>query len=268
MIDSHCHLDLPAFENDWQQVLQQAKQQGLTRLLIPGTHPRYLAHQHHICVNAAAIMPVDVAWGFHPYFISEELKPSHIQAALEQAFASNLGTPVAIGEIGLDGQLATPMSQQQACFEAQLAFAKSRQLPVILHHRKSHHLLFSGLKAQQFNQGGVVHAFSGSIEVAKTYLEMGFYLGFGGTITYPRGAKTRKTLEYVLACHPERVLIETDAPDMPMQGRQGQRNSPAYLGDVVSAIATLSGNSKQAIVTLTSENYLACFGLTGTSSPI
>ncbi|NDV92158.1 TatD family deoxyribonuclease [Alteromonas sp. 345S023] len=265
MIDSHCHLDLDPFKQDWEAVLHRAKKEGLTRLLIPGTHPRNLPWQRNIFLAASSCLPVDLALGVHPYFITQDLQPSDIVRFLEAAFSCDEVNPVAIGEIGLDGHIDTPMKRQKDCLNVQIQFAQERQLPIILHHRKTHHLLFEALKETQFEGGGVIHAFSGSKEVAQAYIDKGFYLGFGGTITYARGAKTKETLAYVFEKHPERILIETDAPDMPMQGRQGERNSPEYLGEVISSIAKQTGATKEAIDKLSSDNYYKCFGLSAKS---
>lgn len=261
MIDSHCHLDLDPFRRDWETVIQRAKSQGLTRLLIPGTHPENSSWQRHISSAASSIIPVDIAVGVHPYFITDNLQPSDIFRFLEDTVSLDGVNPVAIGEIGLDGHIETSIKRQKDCLNVQIQFAQEQQLPIILHHRKTHHLLFEAFKQNRFDEGGVIHAFSGSKEVAQTYIDNGFYLGFGGTITYARAAKTKETLDYVFETHPDRILIETDAPDMPIEGRQGQRNSPEYLGDVIAAIAEQTGATREAIDKLSSDNYHRCFGL-------
>lgn len=253
MIDSHCHLDLPAFADDWQDVIRRAQQAGVTRLLIPGTTPEGWHRQRLLATQCDCL---DVAFGLHPYFFPAD----HNAAldALQQQLEDPGIRPVAVGEIGIDCALDIPVVQQQAVFEAQLALASAHQLPVILHHRRSHHLLLESIKRCRFNGGGVVHAFSGSKQVADQYIEAGFMLGVGGTITYPRAAKTRAT---VTAVDMQYLLLETDAPDMPMAGRQGQRNSPEYLADVVDALAALKGYSINEVAQQTSQNYARLFAL-------
>ena len=120
-------------------------------------------------------------------------------------------------------------------------------------------LIFESLKNTGFAEGGVIHAFSGSVEVAKAYVDKGFYIGVGGTITYDRAKKTQETIIYLLQHHPDRLLLETDSPDMPMQGRQGARNSPEYLGDVLAALGKLGEYDGQALNELTTQNYLTLF---------
>ncbi len=128
-----------------------------------------------------------------------------------------------------------------------------------MHHRKSHHLLFEALKLTPPLCGGVVHAFSGSIDDAKRYIDKGFCLGIGGTITYERAQKTRTTVTHLIEHNLEALLLETDAPDMPMQGRQGQPNLPRFLPDVVSTLQALSGIEGDSLIEATSHNYQRLF---------
>ncbi|NDW14427.1 TatD family deoxyribonuclease [Alteromonas genovensis] len=173
--------------------------------------------------------------------------------------SSAKGCFCAIGETGLDGHIPVDMNVQKQVLHAHLDIADSFGLPVILHHRKSHHLLFEALKASSFEGRGVIHAFSGSTDVAKRYIDRGFCLGIGGTITYERAKKTKDTVTYLLRNHPESILLETDAPDMPMSGRQGQPNMPHYLTDVVAALSGLSEIEPNEIKTITSANYARLF---------
>ena len=259
MIDSHCHLDLAAFSNDWTDELQRAKKAGVTRLLVPGTQSGQWQQQQQLAKGASSIIPIDIALGAHPYFLHHDEDEKALVRQLDVAFEEAVIAPVAVGEIGLDSHIDVPIETQKRCLQVQLNFAQQRQLPVILHHRKSHHRLLEALTKVNRHYGGVVHAFSGSIEVAKAYIHKGLYLGIGGTVTYPRASKTRDTLAYLLHHFPGHLLLETDAPDMPMFGRQGKRNSPAYLLDVVKTMAALSEHSEQEIISFTTANYNRCF---------
>ena len=252
MIDSHCHLDLPEFEPDWQDVLNSAVKQGVERILIPGTAVSGWQRQQDMAADNAQL---DVAFGLHPYFFPDE--PDNALAALRQQLQTTTIKPVAIGEIGIDCAIDTPLKAQQALFEAQLEMASEQSLPVILHHRRSHHLLLESIKRSRFTQGGVIHAFSGSEQVARQYIDVGFKLGIGGTITYSRAQKTRQTVANIPLQH---LLLETDAPDMPMSGRQGARNEPQFIGEVVAALADLHGITPEAVIEQTTANYFALFG--------
>jgi len=178
-------------------------------------------------------------------------------AALREQLQTTTIKPVAIGEIGIDGAIDTSLKAQQSLFEAQLEMASEQSLPVILHHHRSHHLLLESIKRSRFTQGGVIHAFSGSEQVARQYIDVGFKLGIGGTITYSRAQKTRQTVANIPLQH---LLLETDAPDMPMSGRQGARNEPQFIGEVVAALADLHGITPEAVIEQTTANYFALFG--------
>lgn len=267
MIDSHCHLDLPPILASLNNVIDEAKQSGITRLLAPGTTVASWATLQRCSEVYKDTLPIDTALGLHPYFLGIEQDVLEAQAvlldkhinALEQAVSALHFSVKAIGETGLDSHISVPMALQQRALQAQLSIANSVNLPVILHHRKSHHLLFEALKKTPAVCGGVVHAFSGSIDVAKRYIERGFCLGIGGTITYPRAQKTRETVAYLVEHHLDSLLFETDAPDMPMLGRQGQTNLPQFIFDVVNVLAQISETDKALLIDATDNNYHRLF---------
>ena len=264
MIDSHCHLDLPALADNIDSVLQCAKQKGVNRIMAPGTTVSSWKKLQRISDSFAHLLPIDTALGLHPYFLQANadnaiaLLKQNVDL-LEHSLTHPHSSVKAIGEAGLDGHINTSMALQKSALDAQLNIAASASLPIILHHRKSHHLLFEALKAAKFTKGGVIHAFSGSIDVAKRYIERGFMLGIGGTITYERAGKTRDTVSYLLKHYRDWLLLETDAPDMPMRGRQGQPNKPEYIGEVVSTLQTLGGESEESVIGFTSANYARLF---------
>ena len=286
MIDSHCHLNLTPLGSNLTEVLQQAKQNGVRRIMVPGITPAsWKVLSSYNSQPYCDMLPIDTAIGLHPYFLPKER--DEIPPLLKQFEEAVAGAVVntkeslsvgegalpnakgcssnaqgffsAIGETGLDGHIPVDMNVQKQVLHAHLDIADSFGLPVILHHRKSHHLLLEALKASSFKGRGVVHAFSGSTDVAKRYIDKGFCLGIGGTITYERAKKTRDTVTYLLRHHPESILLETDAPDMPMSGRQGQPNMPHYLKDVVAALSGLSDIEPDEIKTITSANYARLF---------
>jgi TatD DNase family protein len=307
MIDSHCHLNLAPLGSNLTEMLRQAQQNGVRRIMVPGITPAsWKVLSSYNSQPYCDILPIDTAIGLHPYFLTkerDEIPPllkrfedavadavvnakeslsvaegaspnaqgflsvaqgcsSSAQGCLSSAqgcLSSAQGCFSAIGETGLDGHIPVDMNVQKQVLHAHLDIADSFGLPVILHHRKSHHLLLEALKASSFEGRGVVHAFSGSTDVAKRYIDRGFCLGIGGTITYQRAKKTRDTVAYLLRHHPESILLETDAPDMPMSGRQGQPNMPHYLKDVVAALSGLSDIEPNEINAITSANYARLF---------
>ena len=251
LIDSHCHLDLPEFDQDIDDVINRATNEGVVRFLVPGTSIKGWSRQ---CALAAQYPQVDIALGIHPWFIDKQQRPE--ETVLEQMLADAPEALVAVGEMGLDAAIDMAMEQQISWFERQLHIARDAHLPVIVHHRRSHHLILQSIKRTKFLHGGVIHAFSGSRELAEQYIQAGFMLGIGGTITYERAQKTRDT---VTALPLASLLLETDAPSMPMCGRQGQRNEPGFLPTVASALAELQSCSLQDVCEQTSQNYLRCF---------
>ena len=272
MIDSHCHLNLAPLGSNVIEALQLARQNGIERIMVPGITPEsWEVLRQYTKQQYSDILPIDTAIGLHPYFLPSDIDavPSLINK-LEEAVAravsnakvelSNAqGRFCAIGETGLDCHISVDINIQKQVFHAHIDLAGAYDLPVILHHRKSHHLLFESLKATSFSGRGVVHAFSGSIDIAERYIERGFYLGIGGTITYERAKKTRDAVAHLLRNHTDSILLETDAPDMPMAGRQGQTNMPHYLKDVVAALADISDIEPSEIEELTSANYERLF---------
>lgn len=255
MIDSHCHFDLRAFDNNRKRIIANLQRLGLTKILVPGLSTEQfenllrLKHQFPI---------IDIALGCHPYFL-EQLNPTdlakHMTLLAEMARVHS-STIVAIGECGLDASLALPMAYQERVLIAQIEIAKVERKPLILHHRQSHNALIRIIKHSKFTYGGVVHAFSGSFEIAQTYIELGFALGVGGTITYDRAKKTRETIKRVDLSH---LLIETDAPDMPLNSYQGEPNTPERLPLVANALAMLKGFPVSMIEQQTNANYNAIF---------
>jgi TatD DNase family protein len=165
---------------------------------------------------------------------------------------------VAIGEIGLDFYVKDHNKQHQIDLVIeQLDIAIALDLPVILHVRKAHDVMFDLLKKHPV-KAGVVHAFSGSMQQAQNYIKQGMALGIGGACTYPRASRLRKTIaELPLSS----LVLETDAPDMPLFNQQGQRNSPESILTIAKTVAELRQQSIEKIATATTENCQRIFNL-------
>jgi len=240
LFDSHCHLDLPELWPQWQQHWQQAHAVGVKGCLIPA-------------VQQSAWLPLldfskqqpefNIALGIHPWWADQHDDASLL--VLKSLLAQYQSQISAVGEIGLDYALApATFARQQQLFEAQLKLAAEFQKPVVLHHRKSMVQLLAEIRRQKFQYGGILHAFSGSPEQAQAFVEQGFKLGIGGTITYARAAKTQQTVRRLpLSC----FVLETDAPAMPLSGFQGQINTPKQLALVFQAFCQLRQESPQQI---------------------
>lgn len=272
--DSHCHLDAPEFDADRDAVVARARAAGVGQLVLPAVAPahfeavRALAHRH----DAA------YALGLHPLWLPPVLAPA--LQALADALQHWADDPrlVAVGEIGLD-HFVTPAASpdetaaqavardrlhQQQAYEAQLKLARRHGLAVILHVRRSADALLQGLGRVPV-AGGIAHAFNGSAQQALRFVERGFRLGFGGTLSFERALQIRR----LAATLPEHALVlETDAPDIPpqwlyrdaaarAQGQPQARNEPAELPRIGAVLAGLRGWTLADTAARTSANVRA-----------
>ncbi|BFM14922.1 TatD family hydrolase [Maricurvus nonylphenolicus] len=255
LIDSHCHFDFAEFDGQRDILWQSCLQAGISALIMPGVEPSQWQQLADISQQFPGIY---YAAGLHPWWVEScELSPEMLQSHLRKWLDQHTDV-VAIGECGLDGKLDYPLAKQIPFLDAQLALAREYELPVILHGYKAHQPLLERIKHFGLAKGGVIHGFSGSLELALSYWRLGFRIGVGGTVTYPRANKTRKAVAQLPL---EAILLETDAPDMPLQGYQGQANTPLRVADVARCVAELRGESLEQVSEQTSENSRLLFGL-------
>lgn len=251
IIDTHCHLDVAEFDSDRDQVLAAAHRGGVSRLIVPAIAQAGWDGLLSLCRREAGLFP---ALGLHPIFC-EQHRDAHIEQLRDYVTHER---PIAVGEIGLDFFIPDPDRERQTeLFEAQLAIAEEFQLPVLVHVRKAHDEVLQSLKKFSL-PGGIAHAFNGSLQQAEQYLELGFYFGFGGMLTYERSKKIRKLAAELPL---ERIVLETDAPDMTTSAHHGERNSPEYLPEVLAALAEVRRESPETLATTTTTNACRLFGL-------
>jgi len=251
LIDTHCHLDVEEFDPDRDQVLADARAAGLTGIVIPAIHAAGWPRLLDLCASATDLHP---ALGLHPVYLAQH-RAEHI-ADLERSLAE--ARPLAVGEIGLDFyEKGLDPVRQQSLFEAQLALARDAGLPVLLHVRKAHDQVLATLKRLRV-RGGIAHAFNGSLQQAGQYLDLGFRLGFGGMLTYERSRRLRPLAR---ALPIEAIVLETDAPDMVVAAHRGERNSPAYLPDVLAALAQVRDADPDELAAQTNGNAREVLGL-------
>ena len=250
LFDSHCHLDFDDFKADRSSTLKLCQQAGIRHICIPGISERNW--NKLLQLTATPDLPVNLypALGLHPYYLDEH-KEYHLDT-LSQLLMERREEISAIGEIGLDYALTNTNKEKQAFFfEQQLDLAQQYQLPVIIHARKSHDQVLKQLRKRRLESAGIIHAFSGSQQQAEQYIELGFKLGFGGGITYERASKTRK----LAASLPlEAIVLETDSPDMPLYGFQGERNSPVQLVLIARTMAELRDIEVSTLINRTTQN--------------
>lgn len=251
LFDTHCHIDLDQFAADRHQVLVDARAAGVADLLVPAVQRANWGSLISLCARDPGLHP---ALGMHPVYLRQH-QPADVQALNEEVARAR---PVAIGEIGLDWQLKDlDRSHQQWLLEAQLDVAQAFELPVVLHVRKAHDAMLKTLKRFELN-GGFCHAFNGSLEQAGNYLDMGFRLGFGGMLTFERSKHLRRL---AVALPLEAMVLETDAPDMTVASHRYQRNSPAYLPEVLASLAALRKLPPAEVAAATSANARAVLGV-------
>ncbi|WP_286262954.1 TatD family hydrolase [Thalassotalea atypica] len=235
--DSHCHLDFPELEQQLPTLINVCQQQGIHRIIVPSVEPNNWQKVLELTDLTTSEFTVLAATGIHPWYI-QPLDGNALDQ-LEQFVHQHQHQLCAIGETGIDGTIAQQQDnllQQKHFFEYQIDLANRYQLPLIIHHRKSHLETVHHLKQVKPDYGGVIHGFSGSYQQAKAYLDLGLKLGIGGTISYERAKKTINTVKRLPITS---IVLETDAPAMPLSGYQGQANSPLRLIDIFTLLSNI-----------------------------
>ncbi len=251
-IDTHCHLDFEVFSDTRDEILQRCRNAGVKKLVVPGVTEAGWDRLVSLCRRHDQLWP---ALGLHPCFIAE-----HRVADLERLEQRlKQGEAVAVGEIGLDFWPGSILHDRQLeYFTAQLELARRYDLPILLHVRKAHDQVLKLLRRQRPKKGGIVHAFSGSLQQADQYLQLGFRIGVGGALTWERARRLRATLA---ALPIEALVLETDAPDMPLSGHQGEPNRPDYLVEVFRGLAELRSESPDRLMAQLWQNSIEVLGI-------
>ncbi len=251
LVDTHTHIDDDAFAPDLNAVLARARAAGVMAQVVAG----YVAtHWSRLRQTCAAHEGLHAAYGLHPLYVAHH-QPADL-ALLEHWIEQQ--QPVAIGECGLDFYVAGLDSARQAYFfSRQLAMAKEANLPVVIHARRAVDAVIAEIKKHP-GVRGMVHGFVGSAQQAMRLVDLGFSLSFGGPLTYERAHRVRACAQAV----PEfALLLETDAPDQPLAGWQGQRNEPARLPQVLAVLAQLRETDPMTLAATTTDNARQLFKL-------
>jgi TatD DNase family protein len=239
LTDTHCHLDLPAFDGDRPAVLDRARRAGIVRILVPGLD---LKSSRRAAEIARGDPMLHFAAGVHAH---ESGSCDDRTLAALRSLARDEGA-AAIGEFGLDYfRNLAPRDRQREAFRAQLALAGELGLPAVIHVRESQEDALAILSEFTGKVCGVWHAFSGDEQAAGRAAEMGFYFGIAGPLTYPRSDRLRTALRAMPA---DRILLETDAPYLPPQSNRGNRNEPALILETARAAAAQRGMDPSDLV--------------------
>ena len=253
LIDTHCHLDFPIFDPDREVLLAQWRQLGVGEYIIPA-----VGEENWTRVMALADRHPGIRYGLgiHPWYVGAQTEG--VLARLERLLASRPKGLVAIGECGLDLRSHVPQEGQLELFEAQIRLAMSYELPLIVHSVRANDTVAKTLRRLKPARGGVIHAFGGSLQQANAFWQLGFRLGIGGVISYERANKTREAIRDMPL---EALLLETDSPDMPLQGQEGP-NTPASLPLIAQLLAELRGESLEDVISVLHESALQTFPFT------
>ena len=257
MIDSHCHLADAVFAADLEAVVQRARQAGLERSLVI-----LAAGDEHELTQARVLgqlwPDIRFAIGVHPHQAQVFSEHPERAATVVGAQVAETAAARAIGEIGLDYHYDfAPRPVQQAVFRAQARLARELDIPVVIHTREADADTIAILRDE--GNGvlrGVLHCFTGDAALARSGLELGFYISVAGIITFPKASQLRQT---VRAIPLDRLLIETDSPFLAPVPNRGKRNEPAHVALVAAALASLHGTDTAEVVARTTANFHALF---------
>ncbi len=252
LFDSHAHIDDEKFDIDREEVIQRAIDNGVTGIINVGASMESSARSIALAEKYEGIY---AAVGIHPHDAKDALDTDYEQLVRWTA----LDKVVAIGEIGLDYYYDfSPREVQRSVFIHQLDVARQTNMPFIIHDRDAHGDVLEILKKEAKGLKGVLHCFSGSLEMANEVIKMGLYVSIAGPVTFKNAAKlpeivTKVPLEY--------LLVETDSPYLTPQPYRGKRNEPAYVKLVAEQVANLRGIELDILAKATSENVKRLFGI-------
>ena len=251
LVDVHCHLESSCYKDSLDQIISDAADAGIIKLITSSItidqweHSRSLAEKYD---------KVEFSTGVHPWYANEN--DLNVYSKLEESW--NMGA-VAIGEIGLDRKISTPdFDLQTAVFESQMRFAVKKNMPVIIHCRGAFNELTRSIrKTGMPASGGIIHAFSGSVQIAEEMMDLGLSLSMGGTLTY---RNSRKRSEVLKKIYPRNFLLETDSPDIPPVGTE-KPNVPSNIRLNLEAAGEILGIKIEEIAEKTTENAERIFRL-------
>ncbi|NOY12412.1 MAG: TatD family hydrolase, partial [Deltaproteobacteria bacterium] len=246
LVDSHAHLDDRKYADDRDATIQRARENNISHILTVGCDLESSAASVALALKYNHIY---AAVGVHPHDAAE-ISTSSLKKLQELLARPKV---VALGEIGLDFfRDRSPRDVQRSAFRRQIQLARDVGKPIIVHDRDAHDEVLQILREEHAAEvGGVLHCFSGDLAMAHKCLELGFYLSFPGTITYPKNEAARTVVKAIPV---DRMLVETDCPYLSPQKFRGKRNEPAYVRYTAEKIAAIKGLSIEDVARVTSRN--------------
>jgi len=243
LIDTHCHLDLPPLIAQLPQLLAAASRAGVNRFVLPGVHPD---DWQQIIALASAHQGILAAPGIHPMHacLADDDTLSRLDRLADGC--------TAIGEIGLDPAYPVPSGIQEKAFREQIRVAGAHGLPVLLHCRRAFQRTLQILQEEKTAlAGGIMHAFSGSPEMAREFIRLGFAISLSGVLTWPDAVRPLRLAREIPLEH---LVLETDAPDLTPWSHRGEPNQPAWLTEVLLALSVVKNIPPATVAAITSAN--------------
>jgi TatD DNase family protein len=256
LFDTHAHLHLPEFAADLDAVLARARGAGIVGMVTIGTD----AETNEAAVALAERLPdVHATVGIHPH---DAAAATEADWTAMEALARASAKVVALGEMGLDFfRNLSPHDVQERVFRRQLALARALAKPVVVHCRDAHEQTLAILAGEKVSEvGGVMHCFSGDVDVARRCLDLGLLISLAGPVTYKNARALPEVARFVPA---DRLVVETDCPFLPPEPHRGQRNEPAYVALTAARVAGLRSVDLDALGAATTRNATALFKLAG-----
>ncbi len=248
MIDTHCHIYLPEFDSDRAEVLQRAKDAGVEKIFLPNIDKDSIVQMLKICEEQPEFLFPMI--GLHPCSVKEDFE-QQLKIA-EEYLNDGRFTLYGIGETGLDYYWDTTFKEQQKiAFQYQIDLAKKYHLPIIIHSRNSlDDCIELILKNKDENLRGMFHCFSGSAEQLQKIIDLNFYAGIGGVVTFKNGGLDK----IIKPQHLSHLVLETDSPYLAPVPFRGKRNEPAYLIYILKRLSGILDISENKALTITTEN--------------
>ncbi|HEY4554004.1 MAG TPA: TatD family hydrolase [Bacillaceae bacterium] len=253
LFDTHVHLNDAQFEEDLEEVIRRAQSAGVKNMTVVGFDRKTIERALEL-VEEYDFLYASVGW--HPVD-AIDMKEEDLVWIEELAAHPKV---VALGEMGLDYHWdKSPKDIQQEVFRKQIRLAKKLKMPIIIHNRDAAQDIVNILREEEASEvGGIMHCFSGSVEIAKECMEMNFYISLGGPVTFKNAKKPKEVAQEVPM---DRLLIETDCPYLAPHPNRGKRNEPAYVRLVAEQIAELKGISLEELAEATTRNAKKVFGI-------
>jgi TatD DNase family protein len=250
IFDAHCHYDDNMFDDDRNELLASLPSKGVVGAVTNGTDLENINQVLKYCESYDYIYGTV---GIHPECLDKPLPKDYIEQIAEIAKNEKI---VAIGEIGLDYHWDTPKEKQFPVIKEQLELAKSLDMPIIFHDREAHGDTMDLLR--HYKPKGLVHCFSGSVEMLKEVMKLGMYISLGGVTTFKNA---RVPVEVAKAVPVDRLLLETDAPYLAPTPFRGKRNDSSLIPYTAEKIAELKGMDTQELINITTENAKRMYGI-------